>query len=194
MMYPEVHAVSHRLTASLLLERVRPGEWVLDVGAGDRDLASRLESRGLRVIAVDPLPSKGLVGAAWENLPVRSGSLAGVVACASLQYAVDPGSAVLAAAEALRPGGRVVVAMSPVHASELGARGGQATARQRTGNPDYRHFSQHGVEKMFERAGLAVTTRPFKLPGAVGLKRRAKVALGVNLASFPTFIGDKRRA
>lgn len=191
VMYPEVHRVSHRLTAALVAERSGKGEWVLDMGSGDGDLARLLRERQLRPVAADPSPAPGGLGATWEHLPFRPESLAAATACASLHYAADPAAALARCAECLRPGGRVVVALSPVHPTDRGARSGERTARRRTGNPDYKHFSRGQVQAMFQGAGLLLTERPFRIPGPVGTKRRIKGALGVDLAQFPTLVGDK---
>jgi SAM-dependent methyltransferase len=189
--YRAVHARAHKFAATLAMWYAKEGEWAADCGAGAGHLGRELEGKGLAVCSLDPTAGGSTVKAGWEALPLRRGSVAVVTACASLQYAADPGAAVRAAAEALRPGGALIVLLSPVHASSEGAREGEATARARTGNPSYRHFDKAEVESHFRSAGLSFKLIPFRLPGTVGITRRLKARSGVEQAEFPTLLGVK---
>lgn len=189
--YPKVHARAHEEAAALVGALARPGDWVLDCGAGDLSMSRVLAARGVRVLAIDPHPAPGILRASWEGLPVRNGSLAAITACASLHYASDLVSALPAAARALRSGGRLIAALSPVHRTAEGAHKGELTARRRFNDPSYRHLSLREVEDAFRVAGLDLEVRPFLLGGWLGLLRRVKSALGVEQAEFPILIGTK---
>jgi SAM-dependent methyltransferase len=190
-MFPAVHAAAHARAAEMAARWVQPGEWALDCGAGDLSLAAALQGVGLRTLSIDPAGGGGLVRAGWEALPVRAGAVALVTACASLQYAPDPRRAIESAANALRPGGVLLVMLAPVHRTPEGARKGQKTAQTRTGNPSYRHFSIEELRALFLDAGLSFEEHPFRLPGAIGAKRRLKAAIGVEQATFPTLLGRR---
>jgi SAM-dependent methyltransferase len=192
-MFPEVHAAAHALAAEMAGQWVQPGEWALDCGAGDLSLARALEGVGLRTLSIDPRGEPGMVRAGWEALPVRAGAVALVTACASLQYATDPRRAIASAAQTLRPGGALLVLLSPVHRTPKGASDGQKTARLRTGNPSYLHFSIEELRGYFGEAGLSFEVCPYRLPAGIGAKRRLKAAFGVEQATFPTLVGRKGR-
>jgi SAM-dependent methyltransferase len=192
VMYPKVHERAHAVVADIVGLSERKGEWVLDCGAGDRHLSRLIEAHGLRVVAVDPRGGSGVVKAGWERLPFRDGSLSAVTACASFHYAESPRAALLEASRALKPGGQIVVALSPIHQGDAGARRGEQTARERTGNPRYRHLSLPEVKRDFRDAGLDLEIRRFRVGGFIGLVRAAKSAAGVDLAEFPMLVGRKR--
>jgi demethylmenaquinone methyltransferase/2-methoxy-6-polyprenyl-1,4-benzoquinol methylase len=102
-----------RAVAALDLE---PGDLVLDVGCGTGDLCRELARAGYRAVGVDR--SAGMLGAARtdapllradaEQLPLRPGSLDGVVSGFVLRNVVELDALFAACLRVLRAGGRFV--------------------------------------------------------------------------------------
>lgn len=105
----------------------RPGETVVDIGAGFGPAAVVIARRGAAVVGVDPTPSmrrvlslrrqlaKGrnriqVVAGAAEQLPLPDGSADVVISVNTMHHWADPGQAVAEIARVLGPGGRLVLA------------------------------------------------------------------------------------
>ena len=104
--------------------RVRPGQRVLDVGAGTGELAARALARGARVTAVDPdaamlelataaLPGGHLGRAGLPHLPFEDGAFEVVLANFVLNHVPDPRAGARGLVRATAPGGRVAVTIWP---------------------------------------------------------------------------------
>jgi SAM-dependent methyltransferase len=103
MLDPDVHAFVRANLPS-------PPARVVEVGAGDGELAGALSEAGYAVIAIDPAPAGANVrAAALVELDVPAASIDAAVAVVSLHH-VDPlAESVRHLAEALKPGGMLVV-------------------------------------------------------------------------------------
>ncbi|MHB8633091.1 MAG: class I SAM-dependent methyltransferase [Thermoplasmatota archaeon] len=170
----------------------------LDVAGGSGSLAERALRKGFWAVTLDVAPFRTgeRVTGVMEQLPFATGSCDVVVLCAALSHSDDPGRAVAEAVRALSPGGRLFVALSPVHEDDGEAR--EATRRQRarlarSGTPalasTYRHLSRPEVEGWVLAAGGEVAWHPETLGPALRAWRSAKrLALGGPWAGFPLLV------
>jgi ubiquinone/menaquinone biosynthesis C-methylase UbiE len=119
---PRHDAFSHLTLAALQSLLPEPGERTLDLGAGEGRMGRALAAAGHRVLGIDSSPTLTRLAATHEHpvesvvadlaaLPLRAGSADLAVACMSLQDVDDLDRAVGEAARALRPGGRLVLAV-----------------------------------------------------------------------------------
>ncbi len=159
---------------------------VLDLGGGTGGQAVRLATAGHRVTVVDPSPDalaalarraaengvadrlRGVQGDA-ENLAelVAAGSVDLVLCHGVLEVVDDPAQALVAAREALRPGGRLSLVVAQRHAAVL-ARVASGHLRAAThvltdpdgrwgpGDPLLRRFDLDGVTALLEGSGFQV--------------------------------------
>jgi arsenite methyltransferase len=97
----------------------RPGERIVDIGAGPGFLAAELAAEGARVVAVDPSASMrelarargdfAIEDGSAEALPLPDGSVDAAVATQVLEYVPDVSGALAEIRRVLRPGGRVLL-------------------------------------------------------------------------------------
>ncbi len=118
-------------TFEYLRQHILPGTSsdILDVGAGNCWFSNRVALAGHRPVAVDFFPDSqdGLAAARhyetqfpvleadFDHIPVRDASFDVVVYNASIHYSTDYERTLNEARRCLRPGGRVVIADSPVY-------------------------------------------------------------------------------
>lgn len=105
---------------------------VLEVGCGYGDLLAYLAERGCDVQGVDPDPRASAAGARL-GVPIHTGTIESfrcdrasfdvAVLCHSLEHVVDPDSTVACVSRAVRPGGRVVIAVPNGEAAGLAVQG-----------------------------------------------------------------------
>jgi len=107
------------LVGDLLAGRGR----VLDIGAGEGQLARVLAARGVEVVGVDPTGAQiheaarrgggpTYVRSGAEELPLAGASFDGVLACLVFEHIESMDTAVAEAARVLRPGGRFVLMLN----------------------------------------------------------------------------------
>lgn len=102
---------------------VGPGDRVLDIGAGDGNVAAAAAGAGASVVAIDLAPQLVALGrertagmnVEWleadaEALPLADGSFDATLSAFSLQYAPRPDVALAQAVRVTRPGGRIGLA------------------------------------------------------------------------------------
>ncbi len=157
---------------ALAILNVAPGSSVLNVGAEDGSVARRLVERGSRVVTVaaDPEAARGaeeycervVVGDVEEIdlVAALDGAAFDVVLLLDvLQYVRDPVKTLKAAAERLKPTGRVIVSVPNVtHAARrLQLLAGRFQQADRDPHPHV--FERAAVERLFKRANLTVVDR-----------------------------------
>jgi SAM-dependent methyltransferase len=86
-----------------------PPARVLEVGAGEGELAAALGAAGYDVTAIDPRGGPGVTQVALEDLDAPAGSFDAAVAMVSLHHVVPLGRSLRRLAEVLRRGARLVV-------------------------------------------------------------------------------------
>ena len=98
----------------------RPGEHIVDIGAGPGFLAAEMATEGARVVAVDPSASMrelarargvdfAIEDGSAEALPLPDGSVDAAVATQVLEYVPDVPGALAEIRRVVRPGGRVLL-------------------------------------------------------------------------------------
>jgi arsenite methyltransferase len=118
-MYTTPDVVAQRREVRRLLAP-RPGEHIVDIGAGPGFLAAELAAEGARVVAVDTSASMRELARARgvdfavedgsaEALPLADGSVDAAVATQVLEYVPDVPGALAEIRRVLRPGGRVLL-------------------------------------------------------------------------------------
>lgn len=140
---------------------LRPGERVLEVGAGDGRFVARMRAAGLDAWGIDPSPAAreaalGLgvevVGASVEQAAVEPASQGGVVVWHALEHFDEPAEALRSIRRWLRPGGTLVVAVPNLAglAARIGGDRwfGQDVPRHRS------HLTPAGLRALLERTGF----------------------------------------
>jgi len=143
-----------------------PGRLTLDVGCGEGRVARDLAALGHRVLALDPTPTLsrraaeagggvlGVLRADGARLPVPDAAADLVVAFMTLQDIDDMPGAVHEFARALRPGGRLCLAVEhPINSA--GAFAGVEPGAEFVIAGDY--FEARRVDLTVERDGLRMT-------------------------------------
>ena len=104
---PILSEISRRRKLSLFLRHLRPGDSVLEVGAGAGWFARQLRDRGWRVTTLDVTPPADIVGDInqWESLGIRPSSFDAVVALELIEH-VD---CLHALAAVCKPGGLIML-------------------------------------------------------------------------------------
>lgn len=141
---------------------ITPGATVIDVGTGTGFLAEAALDAGARVIGIDlseamlTQVSTRLAGRAFEtrqsqpeSLPLHPAEADAVIANMFLHHAEDPPAAIQAMAQALKPGGRLVITDADSHGHEW----------LRTEQHDrWLGFARADIARWFEEAGLTDVT------------------------------------
>jgi 2-polyprenyl-6-hydroxyphenyl methylase/3-demethylubiquinone-9 3-methyltransferase len=154
---------------AFLLEHVRPGMTVLDVGAGEGAFAAALAERGARPIAVEvadePLrrlrarfPAvEARRGQAGEDLPVADREVDAVWAGEVIEHVVDTGAFATELRRVLRPGGPLLLT-TPDHPRRLlvkFALSPRAFAEHVWPYSDHlRFFTRHTLRMVLQDAGF----------------------------------------
>jgi SAM-dependent methyltransferase len=86
-----------------------PPARVLEIGAGDGELAGVLADAGYEVTAIDPRGGDGVLQVALEDLDARPRSFDAAVAMLSLHHVVPLGKSLRRLSDVLRRGARLVV-------------------------------------------------------------------------------------
>jgi ubiquinone/menaquinone biosynthesis C-methylase UbiE len=190
------------------------GRLCCDAGAGDGELAELLAAQGWNCFALDldpPASSGGKVdgpggtATTWvrgrlEQPPFRPETLDLVVMCGSIQYTADPMDTLARWSRVLRPGGRVLLLLMPLHHTPRARERDQAEARRRLhANGEagllarrYRHIVQSEFEDAARSCGLDVRYSPQPISRGLRLRRAIKsVVVGGDLARFPLIVLNK---
>jgi ubiquinone/menaquinone biosynthesis C-methylase UbiE/uncharacterized protein YbaR (Trm112 family) len=158
---------------SLLLERVRPGMRVLEVGAAKAWAAQHLVPRGVEYVATDILADRniglgrgefyerrvglfGRVQADGEHLPFASGSFDLVYCVAALHHALDLPRMVRELARVTRRGGVVAALNEGTRALRANAEAEEQAEEKGFGINEHVH-TLYAYLWTFWRAGLVVT-------------------------------------
>ncbi|MGE5689082.1 MAG: class I SAM-dependent methyltransferase [Pseudomonadota bacterium] len=168
--HPRVDRLLEPLRRAALATHVRAlrlptGATVLEIGAGDGRLLEALARRGHAVAGIEPSSAarraraRGLDvrEAALEDVDLPPGSVDAVVLWHVLEHLSDPGAALAAVVPALRPGGRVVVAVPNLDG--LQARLGRDRWFHQDVPRHATHFTARGVERLLARRGLIPVRR-----------------------------------
>lgn len=155
---------------------VEPGSFVLDIGAADGSVARRLLERGCRVVGVEVEPEAareaerfceqvivGDVEALDLSAAVDGARFHVVLLLDVLEHLHEPLATLKAAADLLKPGGRMILSVPNVtHAAvRLQLLSGRFTYTD-TGLLDRTHlhfFDRQGLEQLLAEAGLTVLDR-----------------------------------
>ena len=101
----------------MVVERLAGCDRVLDLGAGEGQIARALQSAGVGVVGLDPFPGQIAIAAergggagygvgAAAALPLVDGAVDAVVACLVFEHIDDVDEAIAEVTRVLRPGGR----------------------------------------------------------------------------------------
>jgi ubiquinone/menaquinone biosynthesis C-methylase UbiE len=176
------------LVVELLRSVARPGDTVLDAGAGPAVLAEPARSLGLAYVALDlsldnlragrtRIGDLDAVVGDLTAIPVKTGAVDGAVAIGSLEYVPNLAAAVAELCRVVRPGGFLVAtfanARSPrrrwdetVVAPAIRLR---AALRGTSGSTYRRYLSEVGtVTKILDRGGADVREVRYVTAGLVG--------------------------
>jgi Methyltransferase domain len=140
-----------------LLEPLRPGSDVFEIGVGDGRLFHSLEQRGHLVAGTEPFAAFShprVSSTPAEELDLPRGSLDTIVLWHVLEHFSDPHDLLLRVAPALRPAGRVVISVPNL--GSLQARlGGDRWFHQDVPRHAV-HFTREGLTRLLGRSGLRV--------------------------------------
>jgi SAM-dependent methyltransferase len=140
------------------LGRTAPGDTVLEIGAGDGRLVAALRRRGCFVTGVEPFAAGGFEGAVAlraEDVDPKPTEYDLAVLWHVLEHLDEPLDVLRATVRALRPGGRIVVAVPTL--DSLQARiGGDCWFHQDVPR-HVLHFTRSGLSRLLERSGLVIT-------------------------------------
>ena len=183
------------------LEVAPPPGMFADLGAGGAGLASLAAHARYQAVAIDAgMPPEGpylRAAASFDALPLRDGALRVAAFVASLHYATDVTTALREVRRVVGEDGLLVVALTPVHASEEGAADASATTaggiRDAVGenalSPVYRHLVREQLHDSLVLAGFAVEERPSGLGSIFQATRRLKAAVTRSeFADFPLLL------
>ena len=188
--YARETARSRYGTHRMLAARVRDGERVLDVGAGEGAFAEELHKRGCKVVALEVDPARaeasrkrGLEVAVknMEHADLTDLGTFDVIVCADvLEHLTDPAAALERLKGILAPGGRILASIPNV--AHYGVRLRLLAGRfeyTETGILDRTHlrfFTRVTAKRLFEDAGFRVTHESITVApptsGSPGLVRR----------------------
>jgi len=130
----------HKAVASL-----DPRALILDVGAGRGDFAAALQGRDYLALDVYPYPEIDIVCDLTQTNPLRPASLDAILLLNVLEHVYDTHALLAALAGALKPGGRLVVAipfMVKMHQTPI----------------DYVRYTHYALQRLGEAHGLSVET------------------------------------
>lgn len=122
-----------------------PGALILDVGAGRGDFAAAFEGRNVLALDVYPYPEIDIVCDLTQANPLRPASLDAIVMLNVLEHVFDTHALLAALAEALKPGGRLVVAipfMVKMHQTPI----------------DYVRYTHYALQRLGQAHGLGLET------------------------------------
>jgi len=187
----------HHTCPQLLAFLPAPGVLTLDLGCGEGRLARELTARGHHVIGVDSSPTLAHLAVTHEQstptvladvarLPVRDGVADLAVACLSFQDVDDLPGAVRDAAAALRPGGRLCVAIvHPINSA--GAFADESADAPFVIRGSY--LDEFRYSDRIERDGLAMTFHSAHRPLETYVRAFADAGLVLEALREPAFDG-----